>query len=84
MLIHVLQIHVNYKNISHALSAAIFSRDYLYMMDRNITGRFYERLRVVCGGGHFSTVSGPIRVDELPLLAEQFVRMGAEVISLRL
>lgn len=41
-------------------------------------------LRVVCGGGYFSAVPGPVRVDEFPFLAEQFVRMGAEVISLRL
>lgn len=41
-------------------------------------------LRVVRGSGYFPAVSSPIRVNKLPFLTEQFVRMSAEVISLGL
>lgn len=41
-------------------------------------------LRVVRGSGYFPTVSCPIRVNKLPFLSEQFVRMSAKVISLGL
>lgn len=61
--------------LSHFFSVFVhcqfISRDFVY-------------LRVVRRSGYFPAVSGPICVDELPFLTEQFVRMSAEIISLGL
>lgn len=67
--------------IYHTVLSQFFIYIRLYIC-QSLYYRETLRLRVVRGSGHFPTVSGPVCVNELPFLAEQFVRMSAEVISL--